>query len=142
MSFLLVRTAPSGQVKFTLFDISSVSTRVEFNLSVVDDGGAKLSVIKLFYSQDAGQTWRSTGLNCTRPGQLPNYCTRPALLPNLLPETRYLLRAQPGNEIGELCWLMPKRLSVGHLKSLEYLSHLLPCRFWTSVRHYQLYNLP
>ena len=81
-------------MKLTLFDISPVSTQVDFNLSIVDDGGAKLSSIKLLYSQDAGQTWQSMELNST---------TRPGLLSNLQPETQYHLRAQPRNEIGELC---------------------------------------
>ncbi len=89
--FFFTLAAPSGQLELILFDISSVSVQVEFNTSSIDDGGARLSAIRLLYSLDAGTTWLNVEVSSTGP----------ALLPSLQPGTQYQLRAQTRNEIGK-----------------------------------------
>ena len=83
-------TVPSDQLKLSLFDISPISTQMEFDLSSVDDGGADVTTIQLHYSMDA-QSWQTYEVSSVDR----------ALLQGLQPNTEYQLQAQPGNRIGK-----------------------------------------
>ena len=71
-----------------LFDIAPNSVEVEWDLSLIDDGGSPVTIIRLSYTEDGGQ-WDNVDVE-----------TFSARIPGLKFGTSYQIQAQPGNRIG------------------------------------------